>query len=146
LKRGLVLFWGTWYTLVACTNGCDWLKSVGLLDRSWPLASGNERLIAEATEKYGAPRSLSARLLLALTVSQAIGAVLFWWAGARLGGGSSDSRAAVDAAFVASLGLWMAIITGDELFVAYETGAEAAHFRLFTAQLLSLLTVHVLPD
>jgi hypothetical protein len=146
LKRGLVLFWGTWHTLVALTNACDWLKSVGLLQRSWPLASGNERLIAEATAKYGAPRSFSAGLLLALTACQAAAAVLFWRAGITHRRGSGVSDTAVNSAFVASLGLWMAVITSDELFVAYETGAEAAHFRLFTAQLLSLLTVHILPD
>lgn len=37
-------------------------------------------------------------------------------------------------------------MTADELFVAFESGVEAAHLRLFIAQLVTLLAIHLLRD
>jgi hypothetical protein len=47
-------------------------------------------------------------------------------------------------AFAAGLSLWAAFLLADEAFVAY--AVAAAHWRLFTAQLVTLLAVELLPE
>jgi hypothetical protein len=41
LKRGLLLFWAAWLSLVLATNLLDAAKALGLLGQSWAFASGN---------------------------------------------------------------------------------------------------------
>jgi hypothetical protein len=43
-----------------------------------------------------------------------------------------------------SLALWAALMLADELVLVYEV--EAPHMRIFMAQLVSLLVLHLVPD
>jgi hypothetical protein len=45
---------------------------------------------------------------------------------------------------LASWAAWLAFALADEVFVAY--AVEGAHLRLFTAQLVTLLAVELLPE
>jgi hypothetical protein len=47
-------------------------------------------------------------------------------------------------ASAAGLSLWAAFVLADEVFIAY--AVEAAHWRLFIAQLVTLLAVELLPE
>ncbi len=55
LKRGLLLFWAGWYTLVWLTNVCDALRMLGVLSPDWRFASGNWVFLVETTKLYGTP-------------------------------------------------------------------------------------------
>src|SRR5262249_12068348 len=64
LKRGLLLFWAAWLTVVFTTNLLDAAKAAGLLSDSWAFASGNHRLLVETTARYGTPGWLNGLLFL----------------------------------------------------------------------------------
>jgi hypothetical protein len=128
LKRGLLLFWGAWLTIVFATNVCDGLKAVGLLGEGWAFASGNYRLVEQTTARYGAPGWLNALMFVGVVCWEGAAALLFGLAGLRARGEGSRLR---HAAFAAGLGLWAAFLLADEVFVAYALGGT--HLRLFTA-------------
>jgi len=142
LKRGLLGFWALYFTLVFTSNAFDALKAVGLLDAGFRYASGNYAMIVAATAKLAPPAAVNAILFAGVLGWEALAAALFWASFRRV-----SHRGSVEtAAFVVSIALWAAFILADELFIAYEGGMEATHVRLFVAQLVTLLAIHLLPD
>jgi len=133
LRRGLLLFWAVWLTVVLATNVGDALKELALLDPGWRFASGNYGFIAATTARYGVPAAVNAVLFLGVILWQGVAAGLFWRA---VGGGCRY------AAFTSSLMLWAAFAVADELFIAYPL--EGTHLRLFIAQLVTLLVIEQL--
>lgn len=147
LKRAILLFWALYLTLVLASNVTDALKVLGVLPEAWAFASGNYALVNRVMDIYGTPDAVVALCFAGVLVWEAGAAWLFWRAFGRFRGSDLRGLASVDAAFTASLGLWMAFVLADELFIAYEiAGLEATHVRLFVAQLLSLMAVRLLPD
>ena len=144
LKRALLFFWAAWLTVVCVTNALDGLKALGLLAEAWPLASGNYRFLAETTARYGSPAWLNGLLFLGVVAWEAVAAALFWRAGWRSRDRKGPGGGAARAAFAAGLGLWAAFLLADEVLIAYPV--EGTHLRLFTAQLVTLLVVELLPD
>ena len=65
-------------------------------------------------------------------------AAAFWWASWNF------SHRAVYAAFTAGVSLWAAFLIADEVCMAY--AVSGTHWRLFTAQLATLLAVELLPE
>jgi hypothetical protein len=143
LKRGLLLFWAVWLSIVFATNTFDGCKALGWLDPSWAFASGNYRFLAETTARYGTLGWLNGLLFLGVIAWQGTAAVLFWLAGMRFRG-RMESQRLLYAAFTVSLMLWAAFAVADELFISYTV--EGAHLRLFTAQLATLLAIELLPE
>jgi len=144
LKRTLLLFWAVWLTLVFTTNLLDGCKALGLLGPSWAFASGNYRLLAQTTARYGTPAWLNGLLFLGVICWEGVAALLFWLAGVRFRGRGTGGRGVLHAAFTAGLTLWAAFLVADEVFIAYPV--EGTHLRLFTAQLATLLAVELLPE
>lgn len=141
LKRSLLLFWAVWFTIVFLTNAFDAAKAAGLLDESWMLASGNYGFITATTARYHTPAWMNAVMFAGVILWEGLAALLFWRASfKRLG---EPGRSARVAAFTVSLMLWAAFMIADEIFIAYQV--EAAHVRLFVAQLATLLAVECLP-
>lgn len=143
LKRGLLLFWAAWLTLVFLTNVLDAAKALGVLDAAWAFASGNYAFVTQTTARYGTPAWLSAVLFAGVVCWEGLAAALFWVAGGSFRGKAAGGTARY-AAFAAGLSLWAAFILADEVFIAY--AVEGTHWRLFTAQLATLLAVEVLPE
>lgn len=141
LKRGLLVFWAAWLTVVFTSNALDGLKALGLLAPSWPFASGNYRFLAETTARYGSPGWLDGLLFLGVVAWEAVAAALFWRAGWRFRGRDDPGVARV--AFAVGLGLWAGFLLADELCVAY--AVEGTHLRLLTSQLATLLVVELVP-
>jgi hypothetical protein len=137
LKRGLLLFWAVWLTVVFATNLADAAKALGLLVPSWPFASGNYRFLCETTSRYGTPAWLNGVLFASVVCWEGAAALLFWRAAWHF------QARAVYAAYAAGLGLWAAFLVADEVCIAY--AVEGTHLRLFTAQLATLLAVELLP-
>jgi hypothetical protein len=144
LKRALLFFWAAWLTVVFLTNALDGLKALGLLAESWPLASGNYRFVAETTARYGSPGWLNGLLFFGVVAWEGLAAALFWRAGWMFRDNGGRGSGATRIAFAVSLGLWAAFLLADEVLIAY--AVEATHLRLFTAQLVTLLAVELLPD
>jgi len=143
LKRGLLVFWAEWLSLVFATNALDGARALSVLGESWAFASGNYAFLARTTARYGTPVWLNAVLFAGVIAWEGLAAGLLWraWWAYR---GRGTGRAALYAAFAAGLSLWAAFVMADEAFIAYEV--EATHWRLFTAQLATLLAVELLPE
>jgi hypothetical protein len=144
LKRILLACWAAWLTIVFASNVADALKAVGVLPEGAAFASGNYRFLVETTARYQPPPWLNGLLFGGVICWEGLAAVLFWQAGWRFRGRGKSGRAAVYAAFTVGLTLWAAFVIADEICIAY--AVEATHWRLFTAQLATLLAVHLLPE
>lgn len=143
LKRLLLGFWAAWLSVVFLTNFLDGCKAIGLLGEDWVFASGNFRFVSETTARYGTPGWVNGLLFLGVVFWEGFAAVLFWRA--CLGFRSKTGRPRLlYAAFIVSLLLWSAFLVADEVFIAY--ALEGTHFRLFVAQLATLLAVELLPE
>jgi hypothetical protein len=143
LKRGLLLFWAVWLALVFLTNLLDAVKALGLLAESWPFASGNYAFLVQTTARYGTPTWANAVLFAGVICWQALAAALFSLA-AWSYRGEGKGRQWVYAASGVGLALWAAFVIADEVFIAYPV--SATHWRLFIAQLATLLAVELLPE
>lgn len=143
LKRGTVLFWALWLTVVTITNVFDLLKAIGVLPPEWSFASGNYGFVAEtvAVNNVGGP--LVTLLFIGVIIWEALAALLLWRAFLAYNTTPAGLQA-VYTAFAVSLALWAAFMLADELFFAYDV--EATHMRIFTAQLVTLLAIRLLPD
>jgi hypothetical protein len=82
-------------------------------------------------------------LFLGVVLWQGLAALLFWYTCSTFHRMPFPGLWALDMAFLVSLALWAAFMIADEIFAAYD--AEAAHMRIFIAQLLSLLVLYLLP-
>ena len=94
--------------------------------------------MAVGTGKLGAPAWLNRVLLAGVIVWETAAAVLFWRAFAR-----PRDEAVLAPPFVVSLALWAIFTVLDEVILIFETGAEATHLRLFTADLLTLIAIRL---
>jgi hypothetical protein len=141
LKAGLLFFWSLWLTLVCLTNTCEGLKALGRLPATWPFASENYAAIKAATSTYSLPGWLPGLLFLGVILWQGAAVILFWLAWWRYGSGDT---AALSTAFAVSLALWAAFMIADEVFKIYDS--QRLHLHIFLAQLVTLLTMILLPQ
>jgi hypothetical protein len=143
LKRALLLFWAVWLSVVFATNVADGCKALGLLTQGWAFASGNYPFLVTTTARYGPPAWLNGLLFLGVVCWEGTTALLFWlaWMRSRT---KEGGRRLLYAAFTAGLGLWATFLVADEVCITYTV--EGTHLRLFTAQLVTLLTVELLPE
>jgi hypothetical protein len=141
LARVLLLFWALYFTVVTLSNLTELLKALHVLPSTWFWVSGNLGFIASGTAKLGAPLWLNRVLLAGVIAWETAAAALFWRAFGR-----PRDEAALVPPFVVSLALWAIFVVLDEVLLIFETGAEATHVRLFTAELLTLIAIRLLPS
>jgi hypothetical protein len=144
IRRGIVIFWAIWLSIVCATNLCDCLKGAGVLPNDWMFASGNLQFMRKVVSRYFAPEPVSMILLAGVIAWEALAAALFFRAAFFLRSISGHVSREVTTAFAVGLALWATFLITDEFFIAYEV--EATHFRLMVAQLVSLLFLELLPD
>lgn len=145
LKLGIVAFWAAWYSIVTASNLCDALHVLGRIPADWPFVSGNYGAIVKTTAIYGLSPAANAVLFAGVILWELLVASLFWRALLTIWLRAGD-YAAVRLPFTLSLGLFMAFVLADEIFLAFQSGLEATHLRIFSAQLVSLVAVYLLPD
>jgi hypothetical protein len=144
LKRGVLLFWSLWISIVVLMNVGDLFKVMGLVPEKFGLASGNYEAIMRVTSKFGVPHFLDLLLFLGVIAWEACCAILFWWAARRYRRGHYRRWRAVYLAFTALLGLFGAFILSDEIFHAYKM--EGDHRGIAVLLLASLLALNQLPE
>jgi hypothetical protein len=144
LKRGLLLFWAAWLSLVLVTNVLDGAKALGLLGGGWAFASGNYAFLCQTTARYGTPAWANAVLFAGVVAWEALAAGLSWRALWAFRGKGGTGKPALYAAWAAGLSLWAAFILADEVFITY--AVAVTHWLLFVAQLATLLAVELLPE
>ncbi len=144
LKRGILLFWAIWISIVTLMNVGDAFKAAGLLPPDWKLSSGNYDAIVHVTSIYGTPRWLDFLLLLGVIVWESVAMVLFWWALRRYWTAASRRWHAVYLAFISLLALFGVFILTDEIFHKY--GLEGDHRGIAMLLLASLIAIQLLPD
>jgi hypothetical protein len=144
IKRGVLFFWTLWMLIVFTTNVFDGLKAMGVLPDGWTFASGNYGFMLEVTKVHQTPATIVALLFLGVIIWEGLSAVLLWRAFNSFRGIARSDLGDLYAAFAVSIALWAGFIIADEIFFAYDV--EATHLRLFTAYLVSLLAIRLLPD
>ena len=78
LKRGVLLFWALWLTVVTATNILNALQVLGLLPETFKFVSGNWQLINQTMDPLGVPRALQAFMFAGVIVWEGLAAILFW--------------------------------------------------------------------
>jgi len=76
-KRTLLLFWAVWLSIVVASNLADASRAAGLLEASFPFASGNYATILEVTSPAELPNWVSAGLFAGVILWEAVSMVLF---------------------------------------------------------------------
>jgi hypothetical protein len=142
-KFGLVSFWAIWQLLVFMTNLFEGLKLLRIVPPYSKFASQNYQAVAQATGAYKAPPWMPQTLFLGVLVWQL--GILFLFGRAVISAWSDRTLllSAATEAFAASVSLLAAFMIADEVFRQYEV--ERAHILFFTAQLLTLLALYMLP-
>jgi hypothetical protein len=144
-KRTLLLFWAVWLTIVVASNLADALRAAGLLDASFPFASGNYATILEVTAPAELPNWVSAGLFAGVIAWEAASMLLFWIA--TLTYPKAGRSRWLPLTFTVGLGLWAAFQIACEALpspLAYQLAGT--HRLLFTEQLATLLAIILLPD
>lgn len=144
LKRGILLFWSVWISIVVLMNSGNALKAAGFLPSDWKLSSGNYQAIAHVTAIYGVPHWADAILFAGVILWESVALILFWRAFRTYPRSGASSWRAIYLAFTTLFGLFAAFILTDEIFHDYKV--EADHRGIALLLLVSLLAMHVLPD
>jgi len=144
LKRGILLFWWLWVTLVALTNSVSELKAFGVMPQSWLFNSGNYSLIAHSTATFGTPAWVDRLLLLVVILWQALASVLFWRALRAYHRRRPGRWPRIYVAFTVLLALFGAFMLSDEILHAYHV--ESAHREIAILLLVSVVALYLLPD
>lgn len=144
LKFSLLCFWSLWLSLVFLTNLFAGLKALGVLPENWKFASKNYQGIVEATSTYSTPTWLPGFLFAGVILWQGLAVFLFWQALLTSIQAGSLNLSAWTGAFAVSLGLWAAFMLADEIFQVYD--GQISHLLIFMGQLLTLMSLYILPS
>jgi hypothetical protein len=140
LRSLLTAFWGLWLAIVAASNTANALRTLGVLPRGFPFASGNLQLIETTLAAYSPPPAVVWLLFAGVIAWQAVASALLWRVAARLRHG--DARG-VEVAYAAAMGLFAAFMVTDELLIAY--ALQGTHLACFTALAVTFLVVREPP-
>ena len=144
IKRGLLLYWSLWFTIVFVTTLLGGLEALGAIDKGWKLAGGDFTLISPAAAIYGVPAKASGVLLACLMVWEGSAVVVFWWAFRKFRGLKNADGRALAAAFILAISLFAALLLAGLLFGGHLF--MAMHLKILVALLLSFLVVYFLPE
>jgi hypothetical protein len=144
IRRGLLVFWALWLSVVVTTNVLNGLQLFSVLPESFRFVSGNWSWINQSMDPLAVPRPLQALLFTGAIAWEGLAAVLFWRASVAYRGRSLWQEPAVTAACAVNLALWAAFQVLDEIFMAYQP--EGVHRAIFANQVLTLLALMLLSN
>ncbi len=146
LKQGIILFWAVWLSLVVVLNILDVLKHHGALPENWKFNSGNFPFMQAVVKVYGTPNPVTWVLYICAIIWEIVAIALLWSA---LFGFDPANLRLVNLAFLVNLALWAMFVVMDEIFLAFLVpgfNIMETHRSLFTANLVSLMAIHLLPN
>lgn len=143
LSRGLLLFWGSWLSVVFASNLCDGLRQAGVLPASWHFASGNLSLMSQVVGIYAGARPLAPVLFGLVVLVELAAALLFWRAFMDREAVMRRGHPKLLQAFGVAIGLFGGFLVADEAFIVYakRAGLESTHWLVLCALLLSLMVI-----
>jgi hypothetical protein len=144
LKRGVLLYWSLWFSMVLATSVVHGLKTLGILGEGWDFSFGEYKLISSWIWVYGAPAGVHGALLAGVVASEAVVTVLFWRAFSKFHGLKNSDRRSLAAAFLLALALFAAFTGADQTSSTYLY--EGTHLRIFGALAVCLVGVYLLPE
>lgn len=142
IKQLVLGIGAVYFTFVAVTNVVNFIVSVGGYHWSF-LNSGNVSYIASITKVYSWPTWFDKAAVLAASLVEAAGALLFWKALRNFHGHGTGVRDAW-IALGWNIMVWLGFIAGTEFFVAYQS--EGPFRELLAISLLMAIVIAVVPD
>jgi len=143
IKRGLLLFWALWYSVVVTTNVLNALQALGILPPSFKFVSGNWEWINQTMNPLDVPIALQAFLFAGVIVWEMLCAILFLVACARFRNRTLVEEKESLWACAVALALWCAFQVLDEAFLAY--GPESVHRVIFIETILTMMSLQLMP-
>src|SRR5215470_7640817 len=143
IKRGLLLFWALWYSLVVTTNVLNALQALGILPTGFKFVSGNWEWINRTMNPLGVPIMLQAFLFAGVIAWQLLCAILFFIACSRFRDRRLVEETASLWACAVALALWSAFQVLDEAFLAYDP--ESVHRVIFIEAILTIMFLQLMP-
>lgn len=141
LKQGILLFWCIWFFIAFLTNITDFLIATDTISTS-SFRSGNYSALKKIINIYDMSHYLLNVFFSLDIFVQGISAILFFIA-AFCFWNRVYIWQSINIAFSISMFLWAVFLIMEEIFVAYPY--EATHIRLLVFEMVSLLTLHLLP-
>jgi len=143
IKRGLLLVWALWYSVVVTTNVLNALQALGILSASFKFVSGNWEWINQTMNPLGVPIALQAFLFAGVIVWEMLCAILFFVACARFRSRTLEEEKGSLWACTVALALWCAFQVLDEAFLAYDP--ESVHRVIFIETILTMMFLQSMP-
>ena len=138
LKRGLLLYWSLWCTVVFAMQAIAGLQALGVIGKGdLPLMSPSHVVFGRAAGERGAWR-------VAVILWEGATAVIFWLAFHGFHGGKRFYPRALAAAFTLALTLYAIFAIIDK--VLWSRSYETTHLTILTALAVSLLIVWFVPE
>ncbi len=138
VKRGLLLYWALWCTIVLATHVILELKELGLLRQfDVPLVSSSAANFGVAAGERGAWR-------LGVITWEGAAALAFWIVFRRFRGRTSIHPGALAAPFILAFTLFGVFVVADRWFL--NVSSETTHLRILAALCISFLVVFYLPE
>lgn len=144
LKRGVLLYWSLWFSVVWFANVADRLRAAGYINPAWKAGYGDFSVLSTSSALYGAPTHLSAAMITLVLVWEALTVGFFWRAFAKFRGVHQAEHFSLRGAFILALTLFAAFLLADESFARHSR--EPTHMLIFVALLISLLVTYFLPE
>ncbi len=141
LKQIILLFWCIWFSIAFLSNLTDFLISTNTITSSL-FRSNNYSALEKIIHIYNVPHYFLNVLFILDIFVQGLSAILFLiaafccWIRIYI-------WQTINMAFIISISLWAIFLIMEESFIAYSY--EATHIRLFVFEMVSLLTLHLLP-
>lgn len=135
LKRFILIFWASWFTIACASNITDFFNALNWTAITFK--SGNYFFVKSVMSLYSVPTNLINLCFVIIILLEASCAILFF----RAVFDFKNSKKMLHA-FLMSMGLWGLFMLMDELFIAY--GFEGTHARLLILEFVSLLGIKLI--
>jgi hypothetical protein len=147
LKRGLLLFWTLYFLLVLASNLTDAAQAAGWLSPAFKFVSGNYELVRKVSGIYSTPGWIVVVLFAGVLAVESCCVFGFFRALRNFTSSPDQNWGVIYWAFGAAFLHLSGLNVADELFIDYHTLCiQGAHVSMFSAQLLSLLAIRLLPQ
>lgn len=138
IKRVILGFLASWYSIVFLSNTFDLLKELTILPASFAFHSGNFGLIEKVTSVHQFPHSINILLLLGVILLEGFIAFLFWRAFSNTKADLEQGAPRAQSAYFWGISLWCLFLVFDEFFLVYRVfDGEYLHFCILIFHLLS---------